>query len=520
LTLVGDLAVNGGDITTTATTFNFVNANATTVSMAGAATTLNIGNATAGQTISIGSASTGTSTYNFATGGTASGQTKTVSIGTGSAAASTTNINIGTGSGTSTVTLGTTVGGTVTANNVIRSGLAATATALDLAVTDGYASLRVIRNSNSSGSYTDGMYIGYQNGNSGSTKLFGGGSTTVSATINAQAVASTSNSTGTVVVNGGISANARSCFPNILINRENNATHGISWYSSGYTAWSEYMAQAGTASTGPSGTVTAPSGTLVTSWAQRSFIENSAGYGWTFEGGTSTGTTPSVVAEIRASDGAARFGAVTNAGFLGSGSANARNHFTQYNSGAATAATGWIAAAFGDTNASRTVIGQASGYATLGAHNANLTDWAPLFIQNDSSSATVMIGFPWNTAPDSSFRLKVNGAFAATTKSFLIDHPTKPGMQLRYGSLEGPENGVYVRGRLTDNNVIELPDYWTGLVDENSITVNLTAIGKAQDLYVEDIKDNKVYVGGSSINCFYTVFAERKDVDKLVVEFE
>jgi hypothetical protein len=93
-------------------------------------------------------------------------------------------------------------------------------------------------------------------------------------------------------------------------------------------------------------------------------------------------------------------------------------------------------------------------------------------------------------------------------------------MQLRYGSLEGPENGVYVRGRLTDNNVIELPDYWTGLVDENSITVNLTAIGKAQDLYVEDIKDNKVYVGGSSVNCFYTVFAERKDVDKLVVEFE
>jgi hypothetical protein len=205
---------------------------------------------------------------------------------------------------------------------------------------------------------------------------------------------------------------------------------------------------------------------------------------------------------------------------LGSSSGNARNHFTQYNSGAAAAATGWIAAAFGDTNATRVVIGQAQGYATLGAHDANLTSWSPIHIQNDSATATVMIGYAWGTAPDTSFRLKVNGAFAATTKSFLIDHPTKAGMKLRYGSLEGPENGVYVRGRLTDNNIIELPDYWTGLVDENSITVNLTAIGKAQDLYVEDIKDNKVYVGGSSINCFYTVFAERKDVDKLVVEFE
>lgn len=120
---------------------------------------------------------------------------------------------------------------------------------------------------------------------------------------------------------------------------------------------------------------------------------------------------------------------------------------------------------------------------------------------------------------DGGYKLQVIGSFAATTKSFVIDHPTKPDMKLRYGSLEGPENGVYVRGRLNGKNIIQLPDYWTGLVDEDSITVNLTAIGKAQELYVEDIRDNCVYVGGETINCFYTVFAERKDVEKLVVEF-
>jgi hypothetical protein len=91
-------------------------------------------------------------------------------------------------------------------------------------------------------------------------------------------------------------------------------------------------------------------------------------------------------------------------------------------------------------------------------------------------------------------------------------------MELVYGSLEGPENGVYVRGRL-NGNIIELPDYWTGLVDENSITVNLTAIGKSQNLFVEDIRDNCVYVGGENVDCFYTVYAERKDVEKLEVEF-
>lgn len=120
------------------------------------------------------------------------------------------------------------------------------------------------------------------------------------------------------------------------------------------------------------------------------------------------------------------------------------------------------------------------------------------------------------------YNLEVNGSFAATTKSFVIDHPTKPGMKLRYGSLEGPENGVYARGKLDGENVIELPEYWTKLVDENTITVQLTSIGKHQKLFIEEISDNKVYISNDTkqpVQCFFVIFAERKDVDKLVVEY-
>jgi hypothetical protein len=72
--------------------------------------------------------------------------------------------------------------------------------------------------------------------------------------------------------------------------------------------------------------------------------------------------------------------------------------------------------------------------------------------------------------------------------------------------------------------VIELPEYWTWLIDEDSITVTLTSIGKHQKLVVEKIEDNKVYIkntsiGKAKIDCFYMINAERKDVDKLVVEF-
>lgn len=41
--LTGDLAVNGGDLTTTQTTFNLINATATTLNIGGAATTVNLG---------------------------------------------------------------------------------------------------------------------------------------------------------------------------------------------------------------------------------------------------------------------------------------------------------------------------------------------------------------------------------------------------------------------------------------------------------------------------------------------
>jgi hypothetical protein len=115
----------------------------------------------------------------------------------------------------------------------------------------------------------------------------------------------------------------------------------------------------------------------------------------------------------------------------------------------------------------------------------------------------------------------ITGTLTATVKSFIIDHPTKEGKKLQYGVLEGPEHSVYVRGKLTNNNTITLPDHWTGLVHEDTITVNLTPIGKRQDLWVETVTDTTITVGSENeINCFYTVFAERKDIEKLITEFD
>jgi hypothetical protein len=119
--------------------------------------------------------------------------------------------------------------------------------------------------------------------------------------------------------------------------------------------------------------------------------------------------------------------------------------------------------------------------------------------------------------------LYITGTLYAYDKSFLIDHPTKPGKKLRHGSLEGPENGVYVRGRIPADGIIELPEYWEGLVDADSITVSTEPIGEYQKLFVKSFDNKKVVIGKSSlmkkrINAFYVVYGERKDVNKMEVE--
>jgi hypothetical protein len=121
------------------------------------------------------------------------------------------------------------------------------------------------------------------------------------------------------------------------------------------------------------------------------------------------------------------------------------------------------------------------------------------------------------------FELEILGEISATNKSFVIDHPTKDGMKLRYGSLEGPENGVYVRGELKNSNIIEVPDHWLGLVHPDTYTVHLTPIGRYAQLYVEKIENYNVYVADNNMNpihCYYSVWAERKDIPKLITEYE
>jgi len=111
----------------------------------------------------------------------------------------------------------------------------------------------------------------------------------------------------------------------------------------------------------------------------------------------------------------------------------------------------------------------------------------------------------------------------AKTKNFIIDHPSEKGKKLIYACLEGPENAVYIRGRVTNKKSIIFPHYWKDLIDWTTITVNLTPIGAHQNVIIKRFDDTQVYLqsnGGMPIDCFYHIYATRKDVPRLITEVD
>ena len=132
------------------------------------------------------------------------------------------------------------------------------------------------------------------------------------------------------------------------------------------------------------------------------------------------------------------------------------------------------------------------------------------------------------TSPNSSYaifasgNMYINGDVGGISKSFKINHPTKTGHKLRHSSLEGPEIGVYQRGEV-QGDTIDLPDYWAGLVRDGTVTVQLTPKGSFQQLYVISASNVEVKIGeanGADIDCYYTIYGERADVERYDVEYE
>jgi hypothetical protein len=112
------------------------------------------------------------------------------------------------------------------------------------------------------------------------------------------------------------------------------------------------------------------------------------------------------------------------------------------------------------------------------------------------------------------------GPTGPTDKTFIIDHPSDENKFLVHACLEGPEAGVYYRGKATiiDNNsvTIQLPDYVAPLATE--LTVELTSIYSNDNITstgiyeTSEIENNHFTVYGKNGSFYWTVYGKQNDI--------
>jgi hypothetical protein len=115
----------------------------------------------------------------------------------------------------------------------------------------------------------------------------------------------------------------------------------------------------------------------------------------------------------------------------------------------------------------------------------------------------------------------VTGYFVYNTgaKTFVIDHPKDKNKYLVHACLEGPEAGVYYRGKseITNDEYVEidLPDYVCELA--YNFTIQITPIykkGRATPIFsTSEIENNKFTVYGTNGAFFWFVQGERNQID-------
>jgi hypothetical protein len=127
-----------------------------------------------------------------------------------------------------------------------------------------------------------------------------------------------------------------------------------------------------------------------------------------------------------------------------------------------------------------------------------------------------------NISDNGSLQYDINTSeiFYNSSKTFVINHPDDTDKYLVHACLEGPESGVYYRGKneITNNEYVkvELPLYVKNLA--SNYTIQITPIGnskKINNYVVDEVKDGDGYftVYGDSGKFYWLVHGNREAID-------
>ena len=115
------------------------------------------------------------------------------------------------------------------------------------------------------------------------------------------------------------------------------------------------------------------------------------------------------------------------------------------------------------------------------------------------------------------YDITTNELVVDTNKTFVIDHPLDKNKYLVHACLEGPESGVYYRGKgeIKDKSCeITLPNYVDSLATEFTVQVTQTFDGHDfANLLTTDVVNNKFTVYGGKCKFFWHVHGKRGHIN-------
>jgi hypothetical protein len=143
------------------------------------------------------------------------------------------------------------------------------------------------------------------------------------------------------------------------------------------------------------------------------------------------------------------------------------------------------------------------GYGVLG-QSRFVSVFGQLRSSTDVDTVFGLLGTTWGVAADATtgpWAVFAGGNFGATgTKHFVEPHPTDAKKVIMYSSLEGREVGTYFRGtaRIVNHQaIIEIPEDFRIVTDEEGLTVQVTPIGGYSQVYIESQDLAQIVVKGS-----------------------
>lgn len=147
-----------------------------------------------------------------------------------------------------------------------------------------------------------------------------------------------------------------------------------------------------------------------------------------------------------------------------------------------------------------------------------------------STGSTGPTGATGNTGSTGSFPIPIyaagakgvisyntGGYYYDSDKTFIINHPNNSEKFLVHCCLEGPEAGVYYRGKgsIINNECveIELPNYVENLASDFTVQITPIYSGKIVMLNCSEVDNNKFRVYGENAKFHWTVHGKRHDIE-------